>query len=547
MRSSNIDNPTLSLCLIARDSARTLPACLASIRPWVDEMVVVDTGSVDGTPTIARSYGARVFRFPWCDDFSAARNESLRHTLGRWLFWMDSDDTIDEANGRRLRELAHGTHADSTYGYIMQVVCPGDGSTGAHDCTVVDHVKMFRNAPELRFEGRIHEQILPAIRRCGGEVEWTDIRVVHSGSDQSPDGRKRKQERDLRILQREFAERPKHPFTLFNLGMTYADAGDHQAAIEFLKRSLQESGPHDSHLRKAHSLLVHSLIQLDEFEAAKAACRHALRQFAEDPELLFRYATICHAARQLAEAEQTYKRLIDFQGERHLSSVDPTITGYKARQNLAAVYHDQGRHGLAELEWRHVLRLVPEYPAGWRGLVESQLRNRRFAAANLEIGQMLSVPKLRVSGLLLRARLHELQHELEDARRDIQTAVEEESSGCDALEERCRFLFEHGELAEAHGSIVELSLRRPEDGAVFHNLGAVRMRLGEIPGAIEAYRRSLELRPRSPDTRRELASALHAVGRASEAAELLEQATEHDRVLCFPRTESEFEVLGRNA
>jgi GT2 family glycosyltransferase/2-polyprenyl-3-methyl-5-hydroxy-6-metoxy-1,4-benzoquinol methylase len=79
----------ISLCMIVRDNARTLPACLESIRPWVDEMVVVDTGSVDETPRIVEAYGGRLFHFPWCDDFSAARNESLRHAQGEWLFWMN--------------------------------------------------------------------------------------------------------------------------------------------------------------------------------------------------------------------------------------------------------------------------------------------------------------------------------------------------------------------------------------------------------------------------------------------------------------------------
>jgi glycosyltransferase involved in cell wall biosynthesis len=69
----------LSLCMIVRDSSRTLPACLESIGPWVDEMVVVDTGSQDDTRSIAARHGAWVFDFPWRDSFSAARNESLRH------------------------------------------------------------------------------------------------------------------------------------------------------------------------------------------------------------------------------------------------------------------------------------------------------------------------------------------------------------------------------------------------------------------------------------------------------------------------------------
>ena len=114
----------LSMCMIARDSARTLRAALDSIRPFVDEMVVVDTGSVDDTPAIAAACGARVAHFAWCDDFAAARNELLRLAGGEWLFWMDSDDTIDAANGRALRALADAAHPPSVLGFIMQVACP---------------------------------------------------------------------------------------------------------------------------------------------------------------------------------------------------------------------------------------------------------------------------------------------------------------------------------------------------------------------------------------------------------------------------------------
>ena len=142
-------------------------------------------------------------------------------------------------------------------GYVVQVHCPGGESGDPEaDVTAVDHVKLFRNRPELRFEGRIHEQILPAIRRAGGEVAWTDLYVVHSGSDPSPEAQDRKRQRDLRLLHLELRERPDHPFTLFNLGMTYVDAGRFEEAEEFLRRSIKHSNPDESHLRKVYALLV---------------------------------------------------------------------------------------------------------------------------------------------------------------------------------------------------------------------------------------------------------------------------------------------------
>jgi hypothetical protein len=114
-----------SLCLIVRDNARTLGACPESVRGVVDDLVVVDTGSTDETPAIARRFGARVFPFPWCDSFAAARNESLRHARGRWVFWMDSDDTLDADNARKLRELIRQDHPPNVLGYVVSVHCPG--------------------------------------------------------------------------------------------------------------------------------------------------------------------------------------------------------------------------------------------------------------------------------------------------------------------------------------------------------------------------------------------------------------------------------------
>jgi glycosyltransferase involved in cell wall biosynthesis len=188
--------------MIVRNNAGTIRACLESIKPWVDEMIVVDTGSTDNTPDICRELGAKVHHFPWPDSFAIARNESLKYARGRWIFWMDSDDVIDAENGRKLRQLVNSLPLPTSrgeggsrqpaaansnvLGYVMQVHCPGNGPDGAHDVTVVDHLKLFRNRPDLRFEGRIHEQVLDSVNRAAGDVVFTDIFVVHAGADHSP-------------------------------------------------------------------------------------------------------------------------------------------------------------------------------------------------------------------------------------------------------------------------------------------------------------------------------------------------------------------------
>src|SRR5206468_11726649 len=96
---------SVSLCLTVRNEEQKLAACLQSAAALVDETIVVDTGSTDGTRELAAKLGARVFEFPWCDDFAAARNECIRYATGDYILWMDADERIDDVNRDKLRAL----------------------------------------------------------------------------------------------------------------------------------------------------------------------------------------------------------------------------------------------------------------------------------------------------------------------------------------------------------------------------------------------------------------------------------------------------------
>lgn len=482
----------LSLCMIVRDNERTIRPALESIRPWVDEMIVVDTGSRDGTAEICRELGAKVLEFAWCDDFSAARNESFRHAAGEWLFWMDSDDTIDAVNGRGLRKLADGNHEPTTLGYVVQVHCPGDGP---HDLTAVDHVKLVRNRPDVRFEHRIHEQLLPAIRRVNGDVQFTDLFVVHSGSDRTPEGRAGKIERDLRILEKDLAERPEHPFVLFNLGMTYADIDQPEEAVEFLRRSVSASGENESHVPKAFALMVASLFRASRFDEAWDVCSEGLQRFPDDIELGFRSAMLHQHFGRFPAAVAGYRSLLQDSGDRKFASVDLGLQGLKARHNLAIVYEEMERPTAAAEEWQKILAEHRDYRPAWRGLLENRIAAGDLDGANevLELAQAAGIADVMPT---LGARIAEVNGQTRAAIAGLRGSNDE-----DALVLLCRLEFEYGTPQDAEQALRRLLEAHPDDPAALHNLGALMVRERRMAEAIAPLRRSLEIRPQSTETR----------------------------------------------
>ncbi len=519
----------LSMCMIARDSSRTIGAALESIKPWVDEMIVVDTGSTDDTPRIAAAAGARVSHFPWCDDFAAARNASLSQASGDWLFWMDSDDTIDQANGRRLRELTCRTHAPQTMGFILQVHCPsGAQGQGVYATeTAVDHVKVIRNRPEIRFSGRIHEQVLPAIRSLGGEIQWTNIYVVHSGSCRSEESRARKHARDLRLLELEIKDNPDSTFALFNLGMTLLDMGRFADALGPLCQSFQLATPAESHVRKLYAMLTQCYSGLERPAAALGTCARGLELFPDDPELLFRRGVLEQAAGRLDQSERSFRAVLKLSGgesggaggrSQVFSSIDQGILGVKSWHNLAVVYERLGRWIDATKAWEAVLQYDRSNFMAWRGLLAALSAagdvaglQRAVAVASAEPGVPDDV------SVIARARLSDAEGDSAGAATQLESAVNASPSN-DLLHELCELAFRREMSDVAERALKELTRREPDDAAAYHNLAAILLRRGDCEGAAENARRSLALRPASTPTRDLLAGAERMLKAASLVA-----------------------------
>ncbi len=506
--------PHVSLCLIVKDEEANLPACLDSVADLVQEIIVVDTGSTDRTREIAAGAGARVFDFPWVDDFSAARNESLRHATGQWIFWMDADDRLDADNRARLRALFESLRDDNA-AYVMRCLCLPDAETGA--ATAVEHVRLFRNDPRIRWQYRVHEQVLLALREVGAEVRFTDVVIHHSGY-QDPAARRRKLQRDLRLLQLESRDRPDDPFVLFNLGWTYQELGRIAESVPLLQRSLQRSHPSDSIVRKLYTLLVEGHRHLNQPDDARAACRAGMVHYPDDAELLYLDAQLRFEDGDLTGAEQSALALLRPPATAHFASRDAGLRGYRARQLLALIYARQGRSQDAEAQWQTVLRDRPDFEPALLGRARLYLQERRWPEFEQALNALQRHPQLASDTLLLRAEAHLQKGEPSCARPLLEQLV--------AGNPRVIWpavLLTHALLQEGRDpAAAEQALRRlldldPTQAESWRNLVVLLRGLGRLTEALATCRTALTRCPADLDLLLLQGITLRELGDAAEA------------------------------
>lgn len=234
--------PSISLCMIVRNEEKYLDGCLASAKPYVDEIIVVDTGSTDKTVDIAESYGARVFTFAWIDDFAAARNESLKHARCDWVLQLDADERLNLLGfSDSLREFARVPHIDA-YVVLIRSCREENGKT----LYGINHnLRFFRRLPGIRYERRVHESVEPFLARRGSMTANAGFIIDHLGYQVDAGELHLKLERNLEILERYASDEPDDAFALYYLGGTYRALGRRSESLAVLERALSVSGSTD--------------------------------------------------------------------------------------------------------------------------------------------------------------------------------------------------------------------------------------------------------------------------------------------------------------
>lgn len=173
-----MDMDSVTACLIVRDEASRLAGCLASVRPFVDEIVVLDTGSVDDTVAIAEAGGARVLQAPWRDDFALARNLALAACTGEWVLSLDADETVT-GMATWLPSMLECCEPELD---ALTVSIRNAGGPDARGLSEHREIKLFRRNA-ITWVGRVHERPVRLDGRDPFAATLPDgtLQLVHHG------------------------------------------------------------------------------------------------------------------------------------------------------------------------------------------------------------------------------------------------------------------------------------------------------------------------------------------------------------------------------
>jgi len=368
----------LSVCLITKNEEKSLPRALASVRGLADEIIVADTGSTDRTVEIAQSLSATVCHFPWCDDFSAARNFAVSHARGDWIFWLDADEELLPESAAEVRSGM--ARADALAFWVRRQDLKDAGRLDFY--SLMWQLRLFRRRDDLKFQGRCHPEFRPDISeietKTGLKVFQSTITMRHYGyiGEMIP----AKLRRGARLLELELQDRPGQLYYLIEFGRTLLMLEDGRG-IEVLREAARKLLPFtkdDEPPMPIVSLLLEQLLQFapEQLPAEfppKLVERLAWRWFPNNAPLLWLLARQSAMAGQFDTAERMLRRLVQMGADHSYDqgvSFDPALVGDGAKSNLGVCLLRQGKLDEAQAVFQGLLR-SPTHSAQARDSLEA--------------------------------------------------------------------------------------------------------------------------------------------------------------------------------
>ena len=387
--------------MIVKNEQAVLPQCLNSVKDIVDEMVVLDTGSTDRTPAIAREFGAKVYNFEWCHDFSVARNESLKYVQGDWILVLDADEMLVPEVAPMLKQAIQSqTHL--LINLVRQEV-------GAEQSPYSMVSRLFRRHPDIRFSRPYHELVDESVAAIiKQESQWQvgylpQVAILHTGYQAAAIAKRQKTQQAQTAMAAFLASHPHDSYVCSKLGALYVQTGHVQRGIELLEQGLKSDQGDGPVLYELHYHLGIAYSRFSKPEQAEAHYQAATQQ--PLPAILKlgaynNWGNLLKAKGDLLGAKRLYEQVL---------GIEPTLA--VGHYNLGMTLKALGEWPAAIAAYQQAIQLHPTYAEAYQNLGVVLLKTGNVAESLAAFRQAIALHEPQ-EATQLRQGLREIGFEL---------------------------------------------------------------------------------------------------------------------------------------
>ena len=478
----------LSLCMIVRNEEAALPNCLASAQGLIDELIVVDTGSTDRTVEIAQRFGAKVYHFEWIDDFSAARNESIKHATGDWILWLDADDIFPEKYHATIRSLLASPKDHAFYFRLENV--GGDEA----ECY---QLRMYPNTPGINYTMPVHEQILPSLIQLGVDkiINLEDVAVIHTGYTDA-ETIAAKNVKYLQIMDKWLEAHPEDSVTRSHVARTHHTEGRHEQAIREYHTVIND----DKCLREHALIYIGSLIylgrsylSLKDYSEAVSAFEAALNVEADYD---IAYMCLGETYTRMGESDKAIEFLEKIRDKGGIKitflPVEVKSLTYYSRHFLGQNYESKNRLDEAIAEYRAAIQFNPRLTKAPTALAQLFANQGNMSEAHRVLDQAVQANPDEVENYLNHVVLYLDEQRYDEAEQALQTALKQDATHSRAHFQQGQLYRLRGNLEAAEGAYQKAVEYNPDSVRAHTDLGHLYIERKQFDKAESAFEAAIQ-------------------------------------------------------
>ena len=347
------NNSHISLCMIVKNEEENLPKCLNSVLDLVDEMIVVDTGSTDNTKQIAVELGAKVYDYPWQNNFAQARNHGLQYVNSDWVLVLDADEAL---NPKIIPYIEHVTKNEDNL--VVNLIRHEVGALSSPYSSIS---RLFRRHPSINFSRPYHALIDDAVLNLvSTENQWKivdlpQVAIEHYGYKPEIIISQDKTQRAQKAMESYLGDHPDDAYTCSKLGSLYIDIGKFKKGLGLLKQGLKSPSATPAILFELHYHLANAYVKGQQYILAVKNYQRAIGQpILERLKLgaYLNYGSLCYQQKEFQSAISLYQNCLQ---------IEPNFA--MVYYNLGLTYKAIGRKSEAIESYQNAIKYNPSY--GW--------------------------------------------------------------------------------------------------------------------------------------------------------------------------------------